>query len=270
MPRLAVEDWLHYTQQLSTGQRVRVPHDCGEGDCMVVSKDGNEARAYCHRCGGVGFYREQESLAEQLARSQREASADNTARATLELPQPMEPLSNAPKELAVWFYKMGLSPSRVQELGLYWCPSIGRVVLPIRQDDHVVFWLARSHKRTPKWLGPDVPKTGLTFKYGVGKGDTIVLTEDALSAWKVGQVTEAWSLLGTKAHARVVHELMQQGKRLAVWLDDDRGRKNGSNPGQEAARKIAKTLRELGEDVRNITSDRDPKFHDLDYIRSKL
>ena len=104
----------------------------------------------------------------------------------------------------------------------------------------------------------------------MGTGDTIVLCEDPLSAYKVGLVTEAWSLLGTKLHNRVLMQLIERGQRVATWLDDDKGRSNGSNPGQDAARAIAARLRAFGVDYRNITSDRDPKYYNTDYIKEVL
>uniref|UniRef100_UPI001E515FD6 hypothetical protein n=1 Tax=Xanthomonas campestris pv. translucens TaxID=343 RepID=UPI001E515FD6 len=47
---------------------------------------------------------------------------------------------------------------------------------------------------------------------------------------------------------------------VVTWLDDDRGRPGGSNPGQEAARKMGQRLRALGKKVCNATSERDPKY----------
>lgn len=263
-------EWLPIAQALADGGRERVPHSCGDGDSLLISRDGKEFRAYCFRCKETGFYREQESLAEKLERTARESAADAKARSYISLPESQLPFVDAPLDLKVWFYKMGLSPRMIEELGLYWCPDLGRVVLPIMQDDRVVFWTARALKRTPKWIAPDVPKRGLTARYGVGKGDTIVVCEDPLSAYKVGQVTEAWSLLGTALVDRMAVELLRTGKRVAVWLDDDLGRKNKSNPGQEAAAAIRKRLRAFGADVRNIKSAHDPKYYGRDYIKEKL
>lgn len=263
-------EWLPIAQALADGGRERVPHSCGDGDSLLISREGKEFRAYCFRCKMTGFHREQESLAERLERIAREGAADAKARTSISLPEPQLPLEEAPLALKVWFYKQGLSPRMIAELGLYWCPDMGRVVLPIMQDGHAVFWMARALKRTPKWIAPDVPKRGLVARYGVGKGDTIVVCEDPLSAYKVGQITEAWSLLGTALADKVAVELVKSGKRIATWLDDDLGRKNRNNPGQEAASTIRGRLRALGVDVRNITSPKDPKYYGRDYIQEKL
>lgn len=266
-------EWYPQAERLLQGGRTRArgDHDCGDPGTLLITKEGNVWTAYCFRCGATGKRTEQESLAEQLARYEQERNAESTARRTAELPEPrVYTLREWPRNDALWFYKMGLSPSKIEELGLYWCPDLGRVVLPIFEDGHAVYWTARAHKRTPKWLTPSIPKQGLTARYGVGKGDTIVLTEDPLSAYMVGRCTEAWSLLGTKLHTRHTTALAATGKRIATWMDDDKGRRGGKNPGQEAAQEIGARLRAFGMEVRNIKSPRDPKYYGVDYIREKL
>lgn len=264
-------DWLPFAARLPVGGRVREAHSCGEGSPLLITRSADKSTAYCFRCGGTGFKAEHESIEAKLARIRNESAADEEVRRSIDLPQPQVfETKDWPLDAKVWFFKMGLSLSMIRELGLYWCPSIGRVVLPVWEGDRLVYWLARSHCRAPKWINPNVNKDGLCAKYGVGKGDTIVLCEDALSAYKVGHVTESWSLLGTKLHSSTLVSLVQSGKRVGVWLDDDRGRKNGSNPGQEAAREILSRLRALGVTCHNIKSKRDPKFYSPEEIKEKL
>lgn len=264
-------DWLPHAERLKIGSRTRISHACGEGNSLLITRSYDKSTAYCFRCGGTGFKREHESLEAKLARTHAEQTSERRVRATVELPEPrVYDTTEWPLRDKVWFYKMGLSLRMIGELGLYWCPSIGRVVLPIIEGDRSVYWTARSSTRQPKWLTPDVPKDGLVARFGVGRGDTIVLCEDPLSAYKVGLVTEAWSLLGTKLHNKVLMQLIERGQRVATWLDDDKGRSNGSNPGQDAAKQIAARLRAFGLDYRNITSPRDPKYYPTDYIEEKL
>jgi len=269
--RMELDEWWPQAQGLVIGQRVRGDHACGDPGTLLITRSSDHYSAYCFRCGTRGYKGEQESLTSKLERMQREAEADHGAQASTALPEPrVYDLSAWPRDDALWFYRMGLSPWMIAELGLYWCPSLGRMVLPIMQAGRAVFWQARSHKRKPKWIAPAVPKRGLVAKFGAGTGDTIVLCEDALSAYKVGRVTEAWSLLGTKITPAVTAALLRSGKRVATWLDDDLGRANKKNPGQEAATSIRSTLRAVGLDVRNITSPRDPKYYNAEYIREKL
>jgi hypothetical protein len=268
---LNLSEWFPQAQGLAVGQRKRGDHDCGDGGSLLISREAEGYTAYCFRCGATGSKKEQESLEKRIARLAHEENADSHARQSVELPSPrVYTLREWPQAAALWFYKMGLSPSKIAELGLYWCPDLGRVVLPIFEADRPVYWTARSHKRAPKWLTPAVRKDGMVARYGIGKGDTIVLCEDPLSAYKVGSITESWSLLGTKLHSRHVSALMAAGRRVAVWLDDDQGRRGGRNPGQQAAKEIVSRLRAVGLDVRNIKSPRDPKYYNREYLQEKL
>lgn len=271
--RMQDSEWLAEAQRVLVGSttHARMQHHCGIDQSVMLTKEGGTLSAYCHRCGTWGKHTEQESLADKLARLTAEKAADDVARCSVDLPEPrVYTLKDWPKADALWFYMMGLSPQKIEELGLYWCPSLGRVVLPIYEADRVVFWTARSQTRSPKWLGPHVSKDGLTAKYGCGRGDTIVLCEDPLSAYKVGLVTEAWSLLGTKLRYSTAKELINSGKRVAVWLDDDQGRKNMRNPGQESSRLIRQQLGMFGVDAVNIRSPRDPKYYEPEYIQEKV
>lgn len=264
--------WVHHLPTIPVGGKRRYPHDCGEGRTLVVFHNEPESSCYCHRCGSVGYHMQHLSVADALALQEKSKAAENAARTSLELPQvdSRDP-GQWPAVLRNWFYKMGLGPAHISALGLYHNKDMDRIVLPILDEDRkVVYWTARSASRTPKWLGPDVPKHGLVARYGTGKGDAVVLTEDPLSAYKVGLVCEAWCLFGTKLKDAVALQLLNDPRRVVTWLDDDQGRRNGSNPGQDAAQKMRSRLRALGKDVANVTSDKDPKYLTRQRIRELL
>lgn len=267
------DEWYPQAQRLLIGGRTsaRGDHACGDPGSLMLSREGAEMTAYCFRCGGVGKHKEREDPAVRFERMQREAQAAEFIRNSVDPPEPTwhDPSKWPPKD-ALWFYRMGLSPRRIKELGLYYNAESGRVVLPIREDDQVVFWMARSQTATPKWMGPTVKKRGLFAKYGQGKGSHVVLTEDPLSAYKIGLVCEAWSLLGTKVHSRHVLQLMELGKPVVVWLDDDHSHYSGKNQGQIAARQVIEVLRGAGLSVSNMTSPRDPKYYSQYQLREMM
>lgn len=270
---IPLDEWFPQAQRKLVGGRrsVRGDHACGDPGSLQMSKNGNEWLAYCHRCGDTGFFREQETPEEKFERMRTQLVADRKAMATTELPvcTSTDPLDWPDKD-KLWFYRMGISHRRMRELGLYWNADMRRVVLPIHDDGRVVFWMARSQTAMPKWTGPSVSKRGLAARYGVGSGKYIVLTEDPLSAYKIGLVCEAWSLLGTKLAPKHAAALVRAGREVVVWLDDDQGRANGSNPGQEAAASIAAELLVYGLTVHNMKSDRDPKYYTQQQLEDKL
>lgn len=96
-----------------------------------------------------------------------------------------------------------------------------------------------------------------------GKADAVTLTEDLLSAYKVGKVAEGWSLLGTSISAHTLGLLVSRGSKVNVWLDPDR-------PGQRAATKVLAALRGAGLEARNIISKVDPKLVHLGQIKELL
>lgn len=273
MSRLADDEWLPQAERLLIGGRnsARGDHDCGQPGSLMMTREGATLTAYCFRCGGVGKHTTQEDPKEKFERLQRQAVADEFMRSAVDPPEPTtyNP-AKWPERDALWFYRMGLSPRRIKELGLYYNAESGRVVLPIREDDQVVFWMARSQTATPKWVGPSVKKRGLFAKYGQGRGDYVVLTEDPLSAYKIGLVCEAWSLLGTKVHSRHVLQLMELGKPVVVWLDDDHDHYSGKNQGQIAARQVIGVLRGAGLRVQNMTSPNDPKYYNQYQLKEMM
>lgn len=110
----------------------------------------------------------------------------------------------------------------------------------------------------PKYLGPDMGKSRAIPKWG--SAPTIVLTEDILSAYKVGLDHEGWAMLGTSLSDHHLSELMKTGKPVDVWLDNDLPPKHLINRGQVAAKKVLARLRAVGIPARNIVSTKDPKL----------
>jgi len=100
-----------------------------------------------------------------------------------------------------------------------------------------------------------------------GQADRITLTEDILSAYKVGKVAEGWCMLGTSLPHELMAAILRSGKAVNVWLDNDLPPVHQVNRGQMAAVKVLKQLRAAGVSVRNIVTDRDPKLIPLDEIR---
>jgi Toprim domain-containing protein len=264
MERIDTDYFVPLALNLPVGQSMRADHDCigvSEGTLMITRAVG-KLTAYCFRCGAKGWHVEQESLPDKLARMNSEREADAHALRTMQLPEPrVYTLADWPRNAALWLYKAGFSPSMIDDLGAYWCPALGRVVLPIMVDDQAIFWQARSITRQPKILSPNLPRQGVVAKYG--KGDTLVLCEDTLSAYKVGRETEAWSLLGTKLLPQPLADILADGRPVIVWLDSD-------HPGRVAAKKIIKTLRAYGVQVRDVVTKKDPKLYDRAFIQEVL
>jgi DNA primase len=136
-------------------------------------------------------------------------------------------------------------------------------VLPVLSGSDVVFWQARSldKHRLPKYLAPDVSKSSVIPQYG--NADVITLTEDILSAYKVGKVGEGWCMMGTSPSKKLLGMLAARGCAVNVWLDPDAA-------GRKAVAKIMPMLRAFNIEARDIVSDCDPKLVHLSDMKGLL
>ena len=252
-----------HTANLKLGGRLRTNHDCGPGRTLLLSRNEDGVSAYCFRCGEPGFIKDERTLQERIAALAKVREADAVA-TTPELPQPR--ITNVqlwPKEYRVWLYKAGLSNDAIERLGFYWHPVTQRVVMPVFDAGELVYWQARSlNPNVPKYINPAVVRGTVVPRYGRG-GPCIVLTEDILSAVKVGYVNEAWSIMGTSLPDKVALQLVQAARPVLVMLDpDDAGRKGTA--------KIIDQLRLLGLQVGTFMGRADPKLLSLKEIECAI
>lgn len=107
----------------------------------------------------------------------------------------------------------------------------------------------------------------------------IVITEDILSAIRVGCHCKAGALLGTAVSPEKLSEILRDtgyateqlqwyeyeapSIRCAIWLDPDKA-------GAKSNRRLAHNLRMQGLQVTEIRTDKDPKYYSDTEIRSIL
>lgn len=82
-----------------------------------------------------------------------------------------------------------------------------------------------------------------------GMSDTVVLTEDAFSAIRVGEVFCGYPILGTSIQKERLVRLSERFERVFVWLDSDKW---------DASRRISEQLQLLGVDSRSLFTKEDP------------
>ena len=231
---------------------------------MVVKHGANGWDAYCWRCSDDGFVpHPQPSMAERLARLKQVRQAEQEAEADPRPPMPAEfDPARWPLQARVWLYKAGFTNDTIRGAGLYHCSRLDRVVLPVIRDGRLCYWQARGFDpERPKYLNPKIDKTNLTADYG--QGDTLVITEDVLSAIRVGEVAEARSILGTALSDGVAASICAADKPVAIWLDPDAA-------GRRGATKAKRKLDLIGVRSVIVKSGRDPKLYSKEEICSIL
>jgi hypothetical protein len=193
------------------------------------------------------------SLSEKIAKLRQVREVELKATATLTLPLPMQPDPQLwPATPRVWLYKAGLSNDDIMALGFYWNERLNRVVMPLYEGGDLVYWQARGFdKDRAKYINPIVSRESLFAKFGTGP--TLVLTEDILSAYKAGKVTQAWAMLGTSFSDGMVMAIAANGRPVATMLDPDAG-------GDKGRRAATRQLPIMGISVTHFYPARAPKF----------
>lgn len=259
--------WIGFIDQVHDGTKRRFNHNCGPGRTLLITQEAGKYQAFCFRCAEGDGYVRQRTLAELAATIRQRQQADASCGGVGSRPEPATYDVDAwPKEGQLWFYRSGLSRADIGALGAYYHEPSGRIVLPIpSRDGHAGWWQARAIEagQVPKYLGPqDADRSRVCPRYG--KGSRIVLTEDILSAYKVGKAqadAEGWCMMGTSLQPWVLAQILKRRCPVSVWLDPDPA-------GQRAAAKVRKELRLYGVACTNIVSERDPKRHTYQEIMS--
>lgn len=255
---LPPSDWLAKAQELDEGRSARVGHACGPGRVLSIRHEAHRWSAYCFRCGEAGIVdKPTETLGEWLARRKRERDVDEALASSVTLPVPTNfDIDSWPEEARVWLYKAALGRPEIERIGAYFHEPSGRVVLPVLDGERVVYWQGRAMgwkpgDPRPKYVNSPTNRVGVVAEYG--QGASLVLTEDILSAFRVGSHTHAMALLGTKLCDVALTRIVGMGKPVLVWLDPDKA-------GRSAAAKINRSLQLCGMRSIRVQSVRDPKF----------
>lgn len=265
--------WLATAKTLKAGRRIRI-ECCSQDKSLMVSNEERGYRAYCFRCGPRGFIAHGDFSIDQLRRRRDEFALLQEAHVRL----PRDFTTEIPNNEAVWLYKAGIGTAVALHYGFGYSASLRRVVLPVYRDNALVGFTARSTiGAKPKYIErmgtADViftadPSIRLPHddEWSESSGPDLVITEDILSAVRVGRIARrAVSLLGTSANAeQIAAALSEQGcVSVAIWLDPDR-------PGRVAAHKRERTLALQGYKTKRIRTKQDPKYYSNRDIRNIL
>lgn len=262
---IPAQDFRKIGESLRIGQSTREPHGCGPGRTLRVERREDGIHAWCFRCCEDGWIPIRLSLQERIARLTGARTADDDARSKLVLPVPKETNPQLwPSYASVWLYKAGLSNWEIEHRGIYFNHVMDRVVIPVYSEGTLVYWQARGFDtERAKYINPKVDRSGIMYKTGIGS--VLVLTEDILSATRVGKITEAWSLMGVNLTDQMLIQIMATHREVIVALDPD-------PPGIAGSIGVYNKLASVGIPVRNITPSlpADPKLLSLEDLQCLL
>lgn len=262
MRRLKTEEFLPHA--LGRKGTVRVNHDApgcsGESRSLKVTTDeyGNVS-AKCFRCGLGGYHGAVRHFHRGRFTAESVGEVGEQVQDGYRLPADLT--DQFPGVVSDWLRKAGLEDSAVIKWGFRWSPSKATLYIPVEQEIS-----AYGPKLAGYVLRGFDPKSYLTLTHASagfwglyrgpeshsGRGGTLALVEDVLSARRCSQFCDSLALCGTSLRPEAFQYVLEEGyKEAVIYLD-------GDNPQvQTQARKLARSLGFM--QVRIIETGTDPK-----------
>ena len=193
---------------------------------------------HCHNCATSGYYRPKETTSRM-----RPSSATVTSSNVVDLHKwhvAEQDYDNFKVEGQLWLAQYGFSEKECTHFNIR--ETKHGILLPIYSDVRMCGYQMRNYNSTPKY----VTYTNQRMSYIRGVKETLVLTEDLLSSYKLNKVGySTLCLLGTKLGADTLDFVtMLKPSKLVIWLDDDTAGHTG----------CMKLFKELSAVCRNIIS----------------
>ena len=165
-------------------------------------------------------------------------------------------IKELPRKAMEWLLSYGISQEEIDKYGIEW--NVKEDMLVLLQTAR--YWQARTfNSRRPKYMSEG--SKPLTI---YGRGDTIVIVEDIISAIKIARLHDeycACPVLGSSLSYDMENQIVEKYKKSAVWLDRDKAKN---------ALRISRKLKQRGLESRVVVTDEDPKEYSKGEIRTWL
>lgn len=222
--------------------------NCGSKDNRGVWDDGSE---YCFGCRDYSLPERKEIVNKFLDKSKK-----GDLKAKIRLPDDAQ--TYLPEKVNSWLQKYNLTKEELRVLNPLYSYDRDLLIFPVYGPDSLLMYQGR-------YFG-DNPKHPKYLTYGAkdvlhilgSDPETIVVTEDLISAVKVSTVTSALPLWGSSIPLGLARRLSDRFKRLGIWLDMDKAKES---------LKMRSELLPLFEEVKSIITPLDPKEYNYDEIR---
>lgn len=214
---------------------------CGSKDNLGTYTDGHQ---YCFGCG---YYKAGET---NLGAFRNPPLSKQQGIASI----PFDCTTTLPNCCQQWLKQYGLTNKEIEDLGTCWSESTGLLVFPMKEDTTIIGYIGRRFAGEGSKYVIRGKKTAFTKVYG--KGDTLVFTEDLISAVKVARVTAAIPLFGT-----VISTFPLEFASYRLWLDKDK---------QIESALQCKVWKQYGYDMRPIITELDPKEYTTEQISKEI
>lgn len=228
-------------------------------NAFVVTRTERGFLMWCHRCHAKKYVKSKTpSLAETLRVVKARATASlhpQQERVPGAVPLPDDFVADIPQSGLVWLAMYGVTSAEIQQYRFGYSPSKERLILPVFNDNVLMFWQGRYlgvDSNQPKYLSVRTARADIWFECGPDDSTKCVLVEDILSALAVARAGyRAVALLGSYVNDALLKKLLREGRQVCVWLDPDK---------RAESIRYSKRLRAFGLQAASILRpDKDPK-----------
>lgn len=226
---------------------------CGSRDNLGRYSDGS---AYCFGCGYTERGSKSPFVEERYGKI--EAASD-------ELRLPSDATTTLDGRALTWIGNGGVSVREALQARMVWSPYWEQLLIPLYDRDGNLCCIQAKNFNPQRASKAKYYNTGDKNEsrtvFSVGNSESCCLTEDVLSAIRVGRVVTGVPLLGTSISRNYLAELRKDYSRLIVWLDADKWRES---------RDIADAGKLLGFETKTIYTEQDPKSYTDEQIKEFL
>lgn len=219
-----------------------------KGDNLAIYSDGHK---WCYSCG---YYEGIDTIKSFLKQNKT-----HLPKSRVYLPEDCD--FKYPLHALAWVKQYELTEIDLKNHHVMYSESKQSLFFPVFQDGDLLLYSTRyfgTNKKHPKTI--IMGKTSNTLNI-IGNGNTLVLTEDVVSAIKVSKFTAAMPLYGCNIQKRTVAMLQHLSyNKILLWLDPDKRAE-----ALQQARKFKPLL-----NIEVIFSDGDPKEIPLQEIKKMI
>lgn len=261
---------MNYFESFDLNEEVRYNHEeCGdERGRLYVRFTGHGWLVNCFNCSLSLFKplkpgQKGEAYVKMVKKSKENADVEVQADQE-EFNLPKDYTRTLPDSARQWLESYGITEEEQDGYSIGYSGWLHRLLLPIYREDFLIGYQGRyfgDQKKAPKYLTWKRKDEELYFKVNRQKNQ-VVVTEDILSAIKVGRQVSTLALLGSPERAGKGLILNLKPYHLVtIWLDQDK---------LKAALKLAAQIRLYGKKVKVVWTDKDPKAYPDKFIARKI
>lgn len=195
------------------------------GNNLTIYLDGH---THCYACGKHDHAQTTLEDIRKLAEGRDKLNLQEVADSQLEFPRDYTPLNEAlyAKEGIRWIKGYGITDDEIEKHHIGWSSDRNMLIFPVYDTaGSLVMWQGRNFQTGQKYLTFG-NKSDIMYLCGNSKSGTVVVTEDLVSAIKVGRVFQAMPLWGASMTVGLMQKLADRFDDMGVWLDRDKVRES--------------------------------------------